>query len=122
MISILLDDASDDIIAAISDEAKDVHEIWFADDTLIVDETGKYAEVYMHCIQRQGACYGLSLNWYKLMMICINCNPLITKPNGSHVRITHSMIYLGGSISDDGAITSELSRRIGMAYSDFSAL
>ena len=32
------------------------------------------------------------------------------------------MIYLGGLISDDGAITSELSRRIGMAYSDFSAL
>ena len=56
------------------------------------------------------------------MMICINCNPSIAKPNGSHVRIAHYMIYLGGLISYDGAITSELSRRINMAYNDFCAL
>ena len=55
-------------------------------------------------------------------MICINCNALIAKANGSHVRITYAMIYLCSLISDDGVITSELSRRIGMAYSDFSAL
>ena len=76
----------------------------------------------MHCIQRQGACYNLSFNWERLMMICINCNPSIAKPDGSHVRISLSMIYLCGLISNDGTITSELSRRIGMAYSDFSAL
>ena len=32
------------------------------------------------------------------------------------------MIYLGGLLTDDGTITSELSRRVGMAYSDFSSL
>ena len=121
MMIVLIPDARDDLIAAIGDEAKDVHAFLFADDTLIVDETGKHAEAYMHCIQPQGACYGLSLNWDKLMMICINYNLLIAKLNRSHVRITHSMIYLRGLISDDNAITSELSRRIGMA-SDYSRI
>ena len=115
-------DTRDDLIAAISDEAQDVYDILFADGTLIIAETGKYAKVYMHCIQRQRACYGLSLNWDKLMMICINCNPSVAEPGGNHIRISHSLIYLGGLISDDGTITTELSRRIGMAYSDFSAL
>ena len=56
------------------------------------------------------------------MMICINCNPHIAKPDGSNIRVTNSMIYLGGLLTDDGAITSELSRRVGMAYSDYSSL
>ena len=63
-----------------------------------------------------------SLNWDKLMMICINCNPSIRKLDGCLVRISHSMIYLSGFISDDCATTSDMSRRIGLAYHDFSAL
>ena len=55
-------------------------------------------------------------------MICINCNPLISKPDGTFMQVTNSMIYLGGLISDDGTITIELSRRDGIAYCDFSAL
>ena len=89
---------------------------------MIVDETGNHAEVYMHCIQRQGACYGLSLNWDKLMMICINCNPSIAKPNGSHVRIAHSMIYFGGLISNVNVITLELNHHIAMTYNDLRFL
>ena len=45
---VLIYDACDDLVAAIGDEAQDVHEFVFADDTLIVDETSKYAEVHMH--------------------------------------------------------------------------
>ena len=118
MMSVLIKDARKDLIESIGDEAVHVHEILFADDTLIADETGQFAEIYMQCIQRQGACYGLSLNWKKLMMICIHCNPHIAKPDGSNIRVTNSMIYLGGLLTNDGAITSELSRRVGMAYSD----
>ena len=90
-----------DLIAAICNEAQAAHEIKFADDMSIVDETRKYAEVYMQCIQRQGACYGLSSKWDKFMMICINCNHSIPKPDGSLVHISYSMIYLSGLISDD---------------------
>ena len=62
MMSVLIKDARKDLIESIGDEAVHVHEILFADDTLIADETGQFAEIYMQCIQRQGACYGLSLN------------------------------------------------------------
>ena len=56
------------------------------------------------------------------MIISINCNLSIAKLDGSHARISYFMIYLGGLISDVCVITSELSRRIGMAYNDFSGL
>ena len=39
-----------------------VHEFLFADNTLIIDEHGQLAYVYMHCIPRQGAYYRLTLS------------------------------------------------------------
>ena len=41
MMIMLIYDARNDLIAAIGDKAQDVSEILFANDTLIVDETGK---------------------------------------------------------------------------------
>ena len=98
------------------------HEILFADDTLILDEHSQFAEVYMRCIQRQCVCYGLALNWDKIIMLCINCSPNIMKLDSNFIRASESMIYLGGLISNDRSIVSELSRRIGIAQSEFVSL
>ena len=69
MMTVLIHDARNDLIDTIGDSANNVHEILFADDTLIVDEDGTLAESHLHCIQHQGACYGLKLNCDKLAMM-----------------------------------------------------
>ena len=122
VMSVLISDARQDLVDQIGDDARLVSEILYADDTLIVDEHGDLAGIYMQCILKQGEHYGLSFNWDKISMICIGCNPIIAKPCGSNIECSHSMMYLGGVLSADGHCTSEINRRIGLASSEFSSL
>ena len=94
----------------------------YADDTLIINQDGNLVETYMYCIRDQGLYYGLDFNWTKIMYLSINCNPCIRKLDGQQVKRVNSMIYLGGLLSDDGHIASELGRRIGLAHAEFSTL
>ena len=43
-------------------------------------------------------------------------------PSGELVREKESMVYLGGLLSADGRMGSELSRRLGAATADFTQL
>ena len=71
---------------------------------------------------KHGEHYGLTFNWDKLAMICINCDPVIAKPNGCNVSCSQSMVYLGGVTAADGHNTSEINRRIGLANREFASL
>ena len=82
VMSILSSDARQDLINQIGGDARFVSGILYADDTLIVDEHGDLAGIYMQCILNQGEHYGLSFNWDKISMICIGCNLIIAKPWG----------------------------------------
>ena len=99
MMSVLIHDARQELFYILNDNAYSVHELLFADDTLIVTENPNHAEIYMHCIQMQGMYYGLSFKWDKFKMICIVCNPCIAKPDGSRIHIFHSIIYLGALLT-----------------------
>ena len=46
----------------------------------------------------------------------------VYKPEGQQIPAQHSMTYLGTLLSDDGQISSQLGRRIGVAKSEFIAL
>ena len=63
MMSVLIHDARQELTSTLHDDADGVHELLFADDTLIISENAEHAALYIRCIQRQGLCYGLSFNW-----------------------------------------------------------
>ena len=62
VMSVLITDARQDFIDEVCDDAKFVSEIIDADDTLIVDERGDLASIYMKCILKQCQYYGLTFN------------------------------------------------------------
>ena len=122
VMNVLIADARQNFINEVGDDAKLVSEIIYADDTLIVDERGDLAGIYMKCILKQSEHYGLTFNWDKLAMICINCDPVIAKPSGCNITSSQSIVYLGGVIAADSHSTSEINRRIGLANREFASL
>ena len=76
----------------------------------------------MDIIAAQGNYYGLVFNWSKLEYMCIGCSPTLVQPDGSLIKCVTSMTYLGGLLSKDANITSELGRKIGYAMHSFSNL
>jgi len=99
-----------------------VHELLYADDTLIVETHGPTAERFMECVASMGAEYGLQFNLRKLELLRVNCADNITKADGEVVTAKDAIVYLGGILSADGRVAAELSRRIGAAQADFKAL
>ena len=99
-----------------------VSEILYADDTLLIDTQPGNLEIFMHAVQHAGAEYGLAFNWSKLEVLAVRCEADIPQPGGGHIRQKDSIIYLGSLLCSDGRIDSELSRRLGVATSDFRAL
>ena len=99
-----------------------VHELLYADDTLLMDASGGSVEQYMRCVEEVGAEFGLTFNFSKLESMPVRCADVVQSPGGGEIPTKSSMVYLGGLISNDGKIDSELARRIGMAKSDFRSL
>ena len=122
VMTILIADARQQLRLIVGNLAEHVSDVLYADDTLIIDHHGGLAETYMYCIRDQGLYYGLDFNWDKIMFLSINCNPCIRKLDGQQLKCVNSMVYLGGLLSDDGHIASELGRRIGLAHAEFSTL
>ena len=104
----------------IEDLADGVSEVLCADDVLMVDQHVGLADIYMQCTCKQGLLDSLQLNWDKLMLMSVNGSPTIRKPDGQCIYRAQSMSYLGGLLSDDSTIASELGRRIGLSYFGFS--
>ena len=99
-----------------------VHELVYADDTLLLATSAHLAEEYMGAVQRAGLQYGLQFNWRKIEVLTVGVDACLSKPDGSPVPQRESMVYLGSAISDDGKIGSELSRRLGAARAEFDKL
>lgn len=76
----------------------------------------------MNAILRHGQAYGMTFNWDKLEVLGVNHVPNIVKPNGDQVKVVTSMISLGGQLCSDGMYSSEMRRRIDIAWGEFAAL
>ena len=98
-----------------------VHELLYADDTLLMDASGGSVGQCMRCVE-VGAEFGLTFSFSKLESMPMRCADVMQSPGGEEIPTKSSMVYLGGLISNDGKIDSELARRIGMAKSDFRPL
>ena len=77
---------------------------------------------YMSCIGEAGAQYGLKFNWAKILAMPVRMEARIRKDDGNFVECRTSMKYLGGMLSADGRIGSELARRLGTARAEYEAL
>jgi hypothetical protein len=99
-----------------------VHELLYADDTLLLGIDSNCLAAYMLSIHNIGKCYGLELNWDKLESISVGGATPISMPGGGVVKRKDNMIYLGSMLDGAATMTSELSRRVGMARADFNSL
>jgi hypothetical protein len=99
-----------------------VNDLLYADDTLIIDSNSVPAEQFMRCIGETGSQYGLTFNWRKLEAMPVRCDAHISKPDGTLVKQSQHMVYLGSILCSNGGIGSELGRRIGAAQAEFNKL
>lgn len=99
-----------------------VHELVYADDTLVIDVRSETVQAFMECIGSAGAEYGLVFNWSKLEALPVRTTAEIRKPDGTLVTSKDSMMYLGSLLAADGRVGSELGRRLGLAQRDFRSL
>ena len=104
--SVIIHDARTDLHNCVGDISNEVSEILYADDTLVVDQHGDLAQIYMDIIARHGHHYGLQLNWDKLEEICVGCLPTLVRPDGISIKCITSMNYFGGLMSNDANIAS----------------
>ena len=123
--TVLLADARSQLLSEEGDIlSKDIpiHELLYADDTLLVDVSSSCLQKYMNIIRELGSHYGLELNWKKVESLPVRSDISLTSPDGVAISAHDSIIYLGALLTSDGKIDSELGRRIGMAHVDFKAL
>ena len=99
-----------------------VRDLVYADDTLLIDSDSSVVQELMRCIEGCGSQYGLSFNWGKLELMKVRTNDDIYNNAGVPIANKSSIVYLGTSLSADGRIGSELSRRLGAATQDFKVL
>ena len=99
-----------------------VHELIYADDTLLLDTGPDNLHVFMNCIADVGREYGLQFNWSKLEHLPVRMDATLHRPDGGIIPKKSRMMYLGSTKAADGRISSELSRRLGLARADFDKL
>ena len=122
--TVLMKDAYD----MLSSEAKkaceqnNLFDVLYADDILIVGNGVAHVEELARAVERAGSNYGMKLHWGKTQALSIGTSSRIRRPDGSTIEDTGSLLYLGGFLTADGRIDSELSRRLGLASGDFQRL
>lgn len=88
------------------------NEVLYADDTVLVSSSEKNLQILINAVVTEGAKYGLELHWGKTYQMDINANASIRRPNGEVSEKKRSVVYLGGLISCDGKVASEIRRRV----------
>ena len=120
MTQIALDMLSDDARAAY--QRGSLSDVVFADDTLLMGVDHEHLNGYLAAVEEAGKRYGMELHWGKTQAHSICTNERIIRPDGIVIKESGSMEYLGALLSADGRTDSEVSRRMGVATSDFRQL
>lgn len=117
--SIVMEDAQ----ATLSDaDRKVLSTVLYADDTLLVGSSQASLDRLLNAVAETGRRFGLELHWGKFQLLNVRCDYSFTSPCGKIIESKNSMGYLGTTLADDGGIRSEISRRLGMAWTEFSKL
>ena len=75
-----------------------IHDLVYADDTLLIDSDASVVEAYMRHVGEAGAEYGLCYNWRKIEALPVRMRACIRKPDGLQVTEKDPMKYLGSML------------------------
>jgi hypothetical protein len=99
-----------------------IYDILYADDTLLLGTSADNDSELAAVVERIGADYGMTLHWGKTQALAIGTDDGISAPGGGKLQAATSLQYLGAVINRDGRLDSEVSRKVGIAKSDFREL
>ena len=94
----------------------------YADDTLLLGACPASVERFLAAVEVSGAAFSMQLHADKFQLLQVGSASPVRNTAGDIIEQKTHMLYLGASITDDGRIQSELSRRIGAANADLRAL
>jgi hypothetical protein len=92
----------------------------YADDTLLIGRSQASLQNLLDNIALAGVRVGMELHWDKFQMIKINSDVTLRTPAGQLIAEKRSMTYLGATLYNDGQLGTELNKRIGAAWAEFS--
>ena len=117
-----------DAVTLLSPRARDAYErgdlcdLVYADDTLLLGTNSAFVNEYVRAVARAGETLGMTLHWDKFQLLSVKSQPTISTPAGVRIDSADKLCYLGATLSDDGLVDSEITRKIGVARSDFRHL
>ena len=88
------------------------HELLYADDTLIIAQSSKTANDYLHVVEEESEYLHLKLNQAKCCYIAYNCRGTIRFKNGEKMKCTEEATYLGASVTERAEPRHEIRKRI----------
>ena len=93
-----------------------LHEILYADDTIIYSRNSETLTKLLHKIQIEGRKYGLRLNENKCDLIQMNTEAPVFFLNGTEVKTTTEAKYLGCMMQKSGKPETEMKKRMADTY------
>ena len=63
-----------------------IHDLLYADDTLLIEADVNCLELYMKEVEKHGKEYGLTLNCNKVEVLPVRCEPKLQKPDGEEME------------------------------------
>ena len=103
-------------------ERGELADLAYADDTMLMGVSSAHLSEYLSAVACAGRRFGMELHYGKLQLINVSCVDTVIKPNGDVLQPTPEMQYLGTVLTEDGQVSSELSRRIGQARGEYTSL
>ena len=97
-------------------------DLLYADDTALLSASQDNLQNLVNAVVREGAKYGLELNWEKTFQMNVGIAESIYRPDGSVLTQKDSLIYLGGLIAANSRVSSELNRRLSEGRAIFNIL
>ena len=97
-------------------------DLLYADDTALLSSSQDNLQQLVNAVVAEGAKYGLELNWEKTFQMNMGTDENIYRPDGSALEQKESLIYLGGLISANSRVRSELNRRLSEGRNLFNVL
>jgi sorting nexin-29 len=124
LMTILMEDAYKSLPpdAKVAADAGSLYDILYADDTLLVSTCSSYVQMLASAVEQAGARYGMSLHWGKTQALTVGTETKLRRPDGTIIANDGSLVYLGGLLTGDGRVDSELSRRLGLAAGEYRKL
>ena len=92
--------------------------VLYADDTLLVGSSQTALKRWLAAVAETGGHYGLLLHCGKFQLLNVRCDFSFLTPEGTTIAKTESIGYLGETLNENGKISSELGRRLGIVWAD----